>query len=488
MNGQFAHWLEASGLTKKEFARRVQARAHAQGLRHVSTAASRVRGWQAGQQPTEPEIAQIVADVLSEACRRPLTTEDLGFRATEKRKSGPADLAVIPVLADTLSLQSRTDLVVGSRDLRAEEADIASGDALLDAVEQIALGQPALVPDLFSLPRISVQHVAQIEQVSNAFRRWDNEFGGGMRRKAVVGQLNEAAELLKRSFQDERVARRLFSAVADLAQLAGWMSYDLQLHATAQRYFLLGMHLAKDAGDRPQVGRMLYCLARQMIDLQRPREALDLAQTGVYAIRRSTTPKTMALLHVIEARAHAGMGQARDCSRALGAAQDAFAQAGKDTDPAWCGFFEEGELYGLLGVTLRDLALADPDNAYRHASEARQWIEQAIERRPRHFLRNRVMDMDGLAVVNLLLGEPEAAGEAAAAAMNMAGAVTSARVMTRLRKTAQLSQERFPGASVVTEMRARVAALPSGAPTTDRAEPHAMESHLRTSAIRRPVA
>ena len=110
--------------------------------------------------------------------------------------------------------------------------------------------------------------------------------------------------------------------------------------------------------DRPQAGRVLYCLARQMIDLQRYREALDLAQTGVYAIRRSSTPKTMALLHVIEARAHAGMGQTPDCTRALGAAQDAFAQAGKHTDPAWCAFFEEGGLYGLLGVTLRDLALA----------------------------------------------------------------------------------------------------------------------------------
>jgi hypothetical protein len=413
VNGEFAHWLEASGLNKKEFARRVQARAHAKGLRHVSTAASRVRGWLAGQQPGEPEVAQIIADVLSEACSCPLTVEDLGFQASAaRRRSDPAELAIIPGLAETLSSQSRTDLIVTSRDVRAEQADIASGDALLDAVEHIALGQPALVPDLFSLPRIGAQHVAQIEQTTNAFRRWDNEFGSGMRRKAVVGQLNEAAELLRGPFRDDWVARRLFSAVADLAQLAGWMSYDLQLHATAQRYFLLGMHLAKDAGDRPQVGRMLYCLARQMIDLQRYREALDLAQTGVYASRRSTTPKTMALLHVIEARAHAGLGQARDCTRALGAAQDAFARAGKDTDPAWCAFFDEGELYGLLGVTLRDLALADTDHAPGHAADARDWIEQAIQQRPRHFLRSRVMDIDSLAVVNVLLGQrpPTTAG------------------------------------------------------------------------------
>jgi hypothetical protein len=463
VNGEFAHWLQVSGLNKKEFARRVQARAHAKGLGHVSTAASRVRGWAAGQQPTEPEVAEIVAEILSEACGRALTIEDVGFRATASRLgSDPAELAVIPRLADALGSQSRTDLVVTSRDLRAEQSDIASGDSLLDAVEHIALGQPAVVPDFSSAGRIGAQHADLIEQSTDVFRRWDNEFGSGLRRKAVIGQLSEAAALLAGPFQHERTARRLFSAVADLAQLAGWMSYDLQLQATAQRYFLLGMHLAKDAGDRPQVGRMLYCLARQMIDLQRHREALDLAQTGVYAIRRSSTPKTMALLHVIEARAHAGMGQVRDCHRALGAAQDAFAQAGQDTDPGWCAFFDEGELYGLLGVTLRDLALADKDHASSHAAEAMPWIEQAIERRPRQFLRSRVMDMDGLAVVNVLLGEPEAAGKAAAAALSMAGTVTSARVMTRLHRTNQLAQERFPGESAIVGLAERAPALTPG--------------------------
>lgn len=464
VNGDFAHWFEASGLNKKEFARRVQARAHAKGLRHVSTAASRVRGWLAGQQPSEPEVAQIVADVLAEACRRPLGVDDIGFQACAvQQASGPADLAVIPGLGDTLSAQSRTDLIMTSRDLRAEQADIATGDALLDAVEHIALSQPATVPDFAATGRISLQHVALIEQATNVFRRWDNEFGSGLRRKAVIGQLNDTAELLGGPFQNERTARRLFSAVADLAQLAGWTSYDLQLHTTAQRYFLMGMHLAKDAADRPQVGRMLYCLARQMIELQRYREAVDLAQTGVYAIRRSSTPKTMALLHVIEARAHAGMGQARDCTRALGAAQDAFGQAGKDTDPGWCAFFDKGELYGLLGVTLRDLALADSEHASHHAAEARPWIEQAIEHRPRHFLRSRVMDMDGLAVVNVLLGEPEAAAKAAATAMTMAGTVTSARVITRMHRTAQLAQARFPGVPAIARLAEQATALTSGA-------------------------
>ena len=304
---------------------------------------------------------------------------------------------------------------------------------------------PLWYPTSTRLPRLGAQHVAQIEQTTNAFRRWDNEFGSGMRRKAVVGQLNEAAELLRGPFQEERVARRLFSAVADLAQLAGWMSYDLQLHATAQRYFLLGMHLAKDAGDRPQVGRMLYCLARQMIDLHatgRPstwRRPACMPSGAALRPRRwrcctsSRHARTRAWARRVTAPGRSAPPRTPSPRRA------------SDTDPAWCGFFDEGELYGLLGVTLRDLALADTDHASGYAADARQWIDQAIQQRPRNFLRSRVMDIDGLAVVNLLLGEPEAAGQAAATAMTMATAVTSARVMSRLATDGLAGSSTVPG-------------------------------------------
>jgi hypothetical protein len=94
-------------------------------------------------------------------------------------------------------------------------------------------------------------------------------------------------------------------------------------------------------------------------------------------------------------------------------AQDAFSHAAAGTDPGWCAFFDEGELYGLLGVTPRDLALNTEVRPERYAAEARPWIERAIELRPQNFLRSRVMDMDSLAVVNVLLDEPESAQEAA---------------------------------------------------------------------------
>jgi hypothetical protein len=453
MNSQFEHWISTSGLTKKELARRIQTRAHAKGLTHVSTAASRIRGWIEGQQPAEAAVTLIIAEVLTEACQKTLTAEDLGFHApVAHAKAGSPELAGFPRIADAVEIQSRVDLTLSAHDLRVERNGLLRRDSLLDVAEHIALGRPLPLPDPASSARIDHQHVALIQQTTNVFRRWDNEFGGGMRRKAIVGQLNETSSMLPGPFRDEQVGRQFFSAVADLAQLAGWMSYDLEFHATAQRYFLLGMQLARDAGDRLQVARMLYCLARQMVELARYPEALDLGQTGVYAIRRSATPKASALLFVIQARAYAGMGDATGCYSALKSAEDAFMRAGRETDPAWCDFFDEGELCGSLGVSLRDLALASVDGAKRYAADAQPWIERAIEHRQAYFLRSRIMDIDSLAVVNIILGEPDLALKAAGTAIAMAGRVASSRLVRRLHRTTRLAHHHFPGMPGVADL------------------------------------
>jgi hypothetical protein len=363
-------------------------------------------------------------------------------------------------LGHALGQQSLADLMMGRHDNRAEAAGIVAGEHLLRTVEQVGLGLPAEPGGRAGRPaRVDHRHVAQIETATGVFRQWDNEFGGGLRRKAVVGQLNEVSALLAGPFGSGQVARRLLSAVADLAQLAGWMSYDLHMQATAQRYCLLGMHVARDAGDRPQVARLVYCLAPQMIELGRYADALDLAEAGLYVLRRQALPKPAAMLHIIVARAHAGMASPRECHRALGTAQEVFGHGGTGADPAWCAFFDEGELCGLVGVALRDLALCDPGRAAEHAAVARPWIERAITGRPDGYLRSKVMDTDGLAVTMVLLGEHDEAVSRIAAALPAARGVASSRLADRLARTVGLARQRFPGSPEVAGLGEQVMAL-----------------------------
>jgi hypothetical protein len=350
-------------------------------------------------------------------------------------------------------------LVAAGGERWGERAEVVAGERLLDAVEHVALAQWRPSTVAAGGCRVDHWHVSQVETATAVFRQWDNEFGGGLRRKAVVGQLSEVTGLLAGPFTSEQAGRRLFAAVADLAQLAGWMSYDLGMHATAQRYYLLGMHLARDAGDRAQVARLVYCLARQLIDLGRHQDALDLAEAGLYGLRRTEAAKPAAMLHVIVARAHAGRGAAQDCQRSLGTAQQLFTRSTAGSDPGWCGFFDEGELCGMVGVTLRDLALRDAMRAARHATRARPWIERAIAHRPVAYTRSKVMDTDGLAVTAVLLGEHGEAITALSAAVAMAQTVASARVADRLARTLTLARRRFPASANVEELGEQIQVL-----------------------------
>ena len=158
------------------------------------------------------------------------------------------------------------------------------------------------------------------------FRQWDAQCGGGLRRKAVVGQLHEVTDLLQEP-QPEATARRLFKVAAELAELAGWMSYDVGLQPTAQKYFVLALHAAKEAGDKPLGSYVLSSMSRQMIHLGRPDDALELIHLAQYGSRDCATPRTQAMLYAMEARAYANMGQPGKCKRAVRMAEDTFADA-----------------------------------------------------------------------------------------------------------------------------------------------------------------
>ena len=132
--------------------------------------------------------------------------------------------------------------------------------------------------------KLSMPEVELLEQTTVMFRQWDAQCGGGLRRKAVVGQLHEITDLLQEQ-HTEAVGRRLFRVTAELAELAGWMSYDVGLQPTAQKYFVLALHAAKEAGDRPLGSYVLSKMGRQMIHLGRPDDALELIHLAQYGSR-----------------------------------------------------------------------------------------------------------------------------------------------------------------------------------------------------------
>jgi hypothetical protein len=313
--------------------------------------------------------------------------------------------------------------------------------------------------------KLSMPEVELLEHTTVMFRRWDAQCGGGLRRKAVVGQLHEVTDLLQET-HSEPVGSRLFRVTAELAALAGWMSYDIGLQSTAQKYFVLALHASKEAGDRPLGSYVLSKMGRQMIHLGRPDDALELIHLAQYGSRDGATPRTQAMLHAMEARAYANMGQPGKCRRAVRMAEDTFEDVTPgDGDPDWIRFFSEGELNAETAHSYRDLAYSQ-GRSPTYASMARPAMERAVELFRQEaeetegggHRRSYALNLLGMASVHLLQREPEHCAFLAGEAIDLARRLRSERVNNRLRRTAAWAARDFGEVAEVVRLGERLAA------------------------------
>jgi hypothetical protein len=117
-----------------------------------------------------------------------------------------------------------TAMDMGSRRDALQQLTIISGTVLVPPVRRWLAQSFAAVP-LISPESVSSDDLDALERALMFFHQWDESGVGGLRRKAVVGQLNAVAKTLRES-HSPAVRQRLFQITAELAQLAGWMAYD----------------------------------------------------------------------------------------------------------------------------------------------------------------------------------------------------------------------------------------------------------------------
>ncbi|MEH0418185.1 transcriptional repressor NsdA [Streptomyces sp. B21-083] len=461
-NELLGSWFVRSGWSKGELARQVNRRARQLGANHISTDTSRVRRWLDGENPREP-IPRILSELFSERFGCVVSIEDLGLRAARQSPStSGVDLPwTAPQTVALLSEFSRSDLMLARRGFLGTALSLAAGPTLIEPMQRWLVPVPPAPPEEPEHPsaarragRLSKPELELLESTTAMFRQWDAQCGGGLRRKAVVGQLHEVTDLLQEP-QPEATARKLFKVAAELAELAGWMSYDVGLQPTAQKYFVLALHAAKEAGDKPLGSYVLSSMSRQMIHLGRPDDALELIHLAQYGSRDCASPRTQAMLYAMEARAYANMGQPGKCKRAVRMAEDTFADVHDwdEPDPDWIRFFSRAELYGENSHSFRDLAYV-AGRSPTYASLAEPMMRNAVDlfAKDTDHQRSYALNLIGMATVHLLQREPERATVLAAEAMVIAKKVRSERVSTRIRKTVDTAVRDFGDLTEVVDL------------------------------------
>ncbi|QIZ35550.1 hypothetical protein FDZ84_13670 [Saccharopolyspora sp. ASAGF58] len=368
---------------------------------------------------------------------------DLGFTpgrqpSAKPPTTGPDDQSKGWLPADVVATaeeMTSQDVTLSRRQALTSASAALAGTALTDPLQRWLMPQQTRFQGTSS---VSEAELAGWQQIADQIQGWNNTPTGLLTRKAVIAQLNDVSDRLKDA-SDGSTTRRAFLVGAELAVIAASMSWDSGSHGAAQRYYTLSVKFAKVAGDENFAAVTLASFARQCYDLEQPDDGLELVQLAQYGTRKSASPRLRSLLATREAWSYAKTGKRQSFRRAVGLAEDHFAEGDANgTDHRRVKKLDEAELYGVIGARWRDLTAAT--NNPKDARHAQDYISRALALRDQSRVRNHTFDLIGLARTHLITSELDRASELIDAVLPIAGEWTSGRVGEKLRDFYRESQ------------------------------------------------
>lgn len=275
--------------------------------------------------------------------------------------------------------------------------------------------------------RIGMTDVHRIESATHRARTLDYRYGGGFGLQTALRELHGAVALLEAP-ATEQVRSRLYTAVADLHNLTGWIMFDIGQVTTAKTCFAQALRLAHAAGDTELLTNIHYRTGRIHLHHGDPARAVTHFQRGTTFA--GTNKHALAILAANQAWAHAVMGRTADSLRPLGNAIDAFTQTTQANTPPWAAFFDEIDLIAMAGTVYTALACR-VDNGY--TSFAIPALTTAVTGYSDAMARSRTFVLTALAVNHLIEGDRDEGAKVGTQAVQAAGRLASARVVDRMR-------------------------------------------------------
>jgi hypothetical protein len=215
-------------------------------------------------------------------------------------------------------------------------------------------------------------------------RAMDDVAGGGTVLVLARQEFGMIADLLDQASYDEPTGRRLFVALAELGQLAGWAAYDAGQKSLAQRYYVAGLRAAHSADDRPLGAHVLGSMAYQAVREGQPREAVTLVDTALAGVRGKETPRLLTALYSRQAYAFATLGDSAGCTAAISNARAQVEQVAQDDDRPYLYWVGPAEIVAGAGRCL--LKLGKADQAAMMLAEGISLFDESFVRDRRNYL------------------------------------------------------------------------------------------------------
>lgn len=299
---------------------------------------------------------------------------------------------------------------------------VASTGELSTPIQTEAGRADALVRALMRR-NVTASTVGALQDLVLVYRRLDDEVGPEQLLGPVNACLGWVAARLSEAERHDGAFRDLCRVAAELSQLVGWLSFDMNLPAAARRHLDRAHRAAVAAGDSA-LAAYAWGWKSIVAGQSDTRAALALALAAQRQSGPDAAPSVAAWLTRVEAEALAANGDQAGSERALERVAAAAALPRTERDPSWTYFIGEGQIAAYSGVCFVRLG---------NGARAEAALAAAVDALPPTFTRDRCLYMTYLAAAHVLQKRPDVAASTAAAAFELAVATDSPRAMQRLR-------------------------------------------------------
>lgn len=250
----------------------------------------------------------------------------------------------------------------------------------------------------------------------------DDQVGGGLVRDMALTYLRRVHHLINTAGQTAAVERALQQVAAEIAEHAGWLSFDAGRNDEARALYAEAFTTTQLVDDQPMAVQVLAGMSMQAIYLGRAREALTMIRRA-QAIAGTDDPLLVSLLATREARAHAVAGDRPATEAALTTSRRHLELVG-DPEPSWLEFHGPIDHAANAGLAYADLGLNQM---------AAELLADAID--GQNPMRVRNVTLYRVRRADALLGlDVEEACAAADEALDAVADVSSDRVVTALQR------------------------------------------------------
>ena len=147
----------------------------------------------------------------------------------------------------------------------------------------------------------------EIESRVHEMRLLDDRLGGADTMGDAERELERTGHVISAASYSQATGQLLYTALADLHQIAGWIASDAGRYEHAERLYLDGVNAAHAARNDLAAGSLLSSLAYQVANIGRPDDAVLLARAAVRgAAGAGGRPRALLLERLAWASARAG--------------------------------------------------------------------------------------------------------------------------------------------------------------------------------------